>query len=98
MWGAVGLIRDDREEGETPSENYQRSIADIGTSAATIHISVSYTHLDVYKRQVYELGTGYFEPTNFQLWNGKNMDCSINDRWLVADLIMVFSLGRTEKL
>ena len=47
---------------------------------------------------VYELGTGYFEPTNFQLWNGKNMDCSINDRWLVADLIVVFSLGRTEKL
>ena len=35
---------------------------------------------------------------NFQLWKGKNMDCSINDRWLVADLIMVFSLGRTEKL
>ena len=33
-------IRDDREEGETPSENYQRSIADIGTSAATIRISV----------------------------------------------------------
>ncbi len=47
---------------------------------------------------VYELGKGYFEPTNFQLWNGKNMDCSINDRWLAADLIMVFSLGRTEKL
>ena len=47
---------------------------------------------------VYELGTGYFEPTNFQLWNGKNMDCSINDRWLVADLVVVFSLGRTEKL
>ncbi len=40
MWGAVGLIRDDRKEGETPSENYQRSIADLGTSAATIRISV----------------------------------------------------------
>lgn len=40
IWGAVGLIRDDRKAGETPSENYQRSIADLGTSAATIHISV----------------------------------------------------------
>lgn len=47
---------------------------------------------------VYELDTGYFEPTNFQLWNRKNMDCSINDRWLVADLIMVFSLGGKKKL
>ena len=56
-------------------------------------------HSEVYSLfMVYELGTGYFEPTNFQLWNGKNMDCSINDRRLVADLIMVFSLGRTEKL
>ena len=32
MWGAIGLIRDDRKEGETPSGNYQRSIADLGTS------------------------------------------------------------------
>ena len=40
MWGAVGLIRDDRKEGETPSGKYQRSIADLGTSAATIRISV----------------------------------------------------------
>jgi len=40
MWGAIGLIRDDRKEGETPSGNYQRSIADLGTSAATIRISV----------------------------------------------------------
>ena len=41
---------------------------------------------DILSRQIFNYGTE------------KNMDCSINDRWLVADLIVVFSLGRTEKI
>lgn len=47
---------------------------------------------------VYELGTGHFEPTIFQVWNRKNMDCSIDDMRFIADFIVVFSLGGTEKL
>ncbi len=56
-------------------------------------------HNEVYSLfMVYELGAGYFGPTALQLWNRKNMDCSINDKRLVAGLNMIFSFGRTEKL
>ena len=44
---------------------------------------------------VYELGKGYFGPTNFQLWNGKNAGQE-REQWFYTDVYEIYGTDKTE--